>query len=177
LSFALPAQPLDPYNTIIAVGINDDKAKITSGYGYRDEQKTINLYALDARLRGEEARYDWKSQSASGFVKAENPKNELWWYHHPFANGVHHVDLEYACANDIAGSEFYFYNMKDEQNKFTGTIQATNGEFKLFSLTNVKLTANEENRLIFGLTDNDKSAKMRVRRVILNKVENPESKL
>jgi hypothetical protein len=64
--------------------------------------------------------------------------------------------------------------MKDEQNKFAGTIQATNGEFKVFSLGNVKLTANEENRLIFGLTDNDKSAKMRVRRIILNKVENPE---
>ncbi|MGH7598927.1 MAG: hypothetical protein ACREOI_21440, partial [bacterium] len=60
---------------------------------------------------------------------------------------------------------------KDEQNKFVGTIQATNGEFKMFSLMNVMLTANEENRLIFGLTDNDKSAKMRVRRVILNKVE------
>lgn len=171
LGFSLPAQPLDPYNTIVAIEIDDDKAKIASGYGYRDAQKTINLYALDARIRGEEQRYDWKSQSVSGFFKAENPKNELWWYHHAFENGVYRVDLEYTCDNEIAGSEFYFYNMKDEQNKFAGTIQATNGEFKTFSLLNVKLTANEENRLIFGLTDNDKSARMRVRRIILTKVE------
>ncbi len=171
LRFSLPAQPLDPYNTIVAIEIADKKAKVTSGYGYRDTQKTINLYALDARIRGEEQRYDWKSQSVSGFFKAENPKNELWWYHHAFEDGAYRVDIEYACDNDVAGSEFYFYNMKDEQNKFVGTIQATNGEFKMFSLMNVMLTANEENRLIFGLTDNDKSAKMRVRRVILNKVE------
>ncbi len=176
LSFVLPAQPLDPYNTIVAIEIADEKAKITSGYGYRDAQKTINLYARDARIRGEEQRYDWKTQSVSGFFKAENPKNELWWYHHAFEDGVYRVDIEYACDNDIAGSEFYFYNMKDEQNKFAGTIQATNGDFKVFSLMNVKLTANEENRLIFGLTDNDKSAKMKVRRIILNKVDNPENK-
>ncbi|MGH7449967.1 MAG: alpha-L-fucosidase [bacterium] len=176
LSFSLPAQPLDPYNTIVAVEISDEKAKITPGYGYRDAQKTINLYALDARMRGEEQRYHWKSQSVSGFFKAENPKNELWWYHHAFENGVYRVDLEYACDNDFAGSEFYFYNMKDEQNKFAGTIQATKGEFKVFGLMNVKLTGNEENRLIFGLADNDISAKMRVRRIILSKVENPANK-
>jgi hypothetical protein len=93
----------------------------------------------------------------------------LWWYHHAFENGVYRVDIEYACDNDIAGSEFYFYNMKDEQNKFAGTIQPTNGEFKVFSLMNVKLTGNEENRLIFGLSDNDKSAKIKVRRIILTK--------
>ncbi len=175
LVFKLPARPLDPYNTIIAVEIADEKAKITTGYGYREAQTTINLYALDARMRGEEQRYDWNSHSVTGFFKADNPKNELWWYHHAFENGVYQVNLEYACDNDLAGSEFYFYNMKDEQNKFTGTIQATNGEFKPFPVMKVKVTANEENRLIFGLTDNDKSAKMKFRRIILTKVNESES--
>jgi len=62
--------------------------------------------------------------------------------------------------------------MKDEQNKFIGTVAGTNGEFKVFRLNDVKMTAIEETRLIFGVTDDDKSSRMRVRRVILTKAKN-----
>ena len=171
LLFKLPSEPLDPYNTVILVEIEDEHAKVTPGYGYRDPQKEITFYARDARIRGEEARYDWESQSVSGFVKSGSPKNELFWYHFPYEDGVYHVDIEYACDDSIAGSEFYFYNQLDVENRYTGTIQGTGGQFKIFRLNKVTFTKNNkrDNRLIFGLTENDKSANVRVRRIILGK--------
>jgi alpha-L-fucosidase len=171
LIFSLPQQQLDPYNTVLVAEIDDKEAKVTPGYGYRDLQKQINLYALDARIRGEEARYDWQSQSVSGFVKSSSPKNELFWYHFPYEDGTYHVDLEYACDNDIAGSEFYFYNTRDEQNRYTGTIQGTDGRFELFHLKDIKVNKDRENRLIFGLTDDDKSANLHLRRIILTRID------
>ena len=39
------------------------------------------------------------------------------------------------------------------------------------SMMNVNLTANKENRLVFGLSDDDKSADIQVRRGILTKVD------
>jgi alpha-L-fucosidase len=171
LIFSLPQKQLDPYNTVLVAEIEDENAKVTPGYGYRDSQKQINLYALDARIRGEEARYDWQSQSVSGFVKSASPKNELFWYHYPYEDDTYHVDLEYACDYDIAGSEFYFYNTRDEQNRYTGTIQGTDGRFEVFRLKDIKVSKDRENRLIFGLTDNDKSANLRLRRIILTRIE------
>jgi alpha-L-fucosidase len=171
LIFSLPQQQLDSYNTVLVVEIEDEKAKVTPGYGYRDTQKQISLYALDARIRGEEARYDWRSQSVSGFVKTDSPKNELFWYHYPYEDGNYHVDLEYSCEDDIAGSEFYFYSTRDEQNRYTGTIQGTGDQFRVFRLKDIMISKDRENRLIFGLSDDDKSANLRLRRVILNRIE------
>lgn len=171
LVFSLPAQPLDPYNTVISVDIEDEKAKITPGYGYRDSQKEIPLYALDARIRGEDTRYDWDTQSVSGFAKSGSPKNELYWYHFPFEDDVYHVDIEYACDNEIAGSEFYFYNTRDQQNRFAGTIEGTDGLFKLFRLKDIQVSNGRENRLIFELTDDDKSTNVHIRQVILIKAK------
>lgn len=171
LIFSLPEQQLDSYNTVLVVDIVDEIVKVAPGYGYRDQQKVINLFARDARIRGEEARYDWGTQSVSGFVKSDSPKNELFWYHFPYEDGVYHVDLEYACDNDIAGSEFYFYNTRDQQNRSTGTIQGTNGQFKVFHLKDIEFSKDRENRLIFGLLEDDKSANLRLRRVILTRTE------
>ena len=170
LTFALPPQPLDPYNTVIVVEIEDEQARITPGYGYRDHRPVINLYARDARIRGEEARYDWETQSVSGFYQSERPKNELFWYHFPYESGVYQVEIEYACNNNIAGSKFYFYNRQDPKNRFVGKIEGTDGKFRIFKLSNINLTAETENRLIFGLKD-DKSAEVKVRRIILKRVE------
>lgn len=169
--FSLPEKQIDPYNTVLIVEIKDEKVKVTPGYGYRDSQKRINLYALDARIRGEEAHYDWDSQSVSGFVKSGSPKNELFWYHFPYEDGVYHIDLEYSCDNEIAGSEFYFYNTRERDSRYTGTIQGTNGQFKVFRLKDIKVSKDRENRLIFGLTDDDKSANLHLRRVILTRTE------
>ena len=171
LIFSLPQQQLDPYNTVLVAEIEDKEAKVTPGYGYRDSQKQINLYALDGRIRGEEVRYDWQSQSVSGFVKSGSPKNELFWYHFPYEDDVYHIDLEYSCDNEIAGSEFYFYNTRERDSRYTGTIQGTNGQFKVFRLKDIKVSKDRENRLIFGLTDDDKSANLRLKRIILTRIE------
>ena len=169
LLFTLPTKPIDPYNTVILVEIEEMQVKVTPGYGYRDSQKEVTFYARDARIRGEEARYDWGSQSVSGFVNSGSPKNELRWYHFPYEDGEYHIDIEYACDDSIAGSEFYFYNRMEEEHRYVGTIQGTGGQFKTFRLMNVNMTKEEDNRLVFGLVENDKSANVRVRRIILGK--------
>ncbi len=169
LSCTLPARAPDPYNTVIKVEINDSIPKIADGYGYRDSQPGMNLYALDARIRGEEARYDWTDHSVSGFVDAEHPKNELWWYHYPYESAEVKVEIEYACANKEAGSTFYLYDRRQPENRITGSAQATAGEFKRFTLGTLPLAADTENRLIFGLEDG-KSSEIRVRRLILTKI-------
>ena len=169
LLFTLPTKPIDPYNTVILVEIEEMQIKVTPGYGYRDSQKEVTFYARDARIRGEEARYDWESQSVSGFVNSGSPKNELRWYHFPYEDGEYHIDIEYACDDSIAGSEFYFYNRMEEEHRYVGTIQGTSGKFKTFRLMNINMTKDEDNRLVFGLVENDKSAHVRVRRIILGK--------
>lgn len=171
LVFALPPKPVDSFNTVIVVEIDEKQVKVSPGCGYRDSQNEITFYARDARIRGEEARYDWESQSVSGFVDSGDPKNELRWYHFPFEDGKYHVDIEYACDDRIAGSEFYFYNRMEEEHPYKGTIQGTGGQFKRFSAMDVNMTKGEDNRLVFGLVENDKSANVRVRRIFLTKVQ------
>jgi len=170
LIFTLPSKPLDPFNTVILVEIDEMQVEVSPGYGYRDSQEEVSFYARDARFRGEEVRYDWESQTVSGFVNSGYPENELRWYHFPFEDDVYHVDIEYACDDSIAGSEFYFYNRMEEEHRYTGTIQGTKGQFKRFRLMDVTMTKAEDNRLVFGLIENDKSANVRVRRIILSKV-------
>jgi len=170
LTFSLPSQPLDEYNTVIAVDIEDEKAKIAPGFGYRDSQKEISLYARDARIRGEEARYDWDSQSVSGFLDSGSPKNELFWYHFPYEEGIYKVSLEYACDDNIAGSSFYFYNRRERDKKYSGTIRPTGGKFRVFKLDNFKMTPNVDNLLMFGLNDG-KSAGVKVRKIVLARID------
>ena len=43
-------------------------------------RKRLDLYAWVARLRGEEIRYDWATQSATHFKRFERESNALWWY-------------------------------------------------------------------------------------------------
>jgi len=169
LTFSLPSQPIDKYNTVIAVEIEDERARIASGFGYRDSQREMSLYARDARIRGEEARYDWDSQSVSGFLDSGSPKNELFWYHFPYEEGIYKVSLEYACDNKIAGSNFYFYNRRERDQKYLGTIRGTDGEFKVFELGTFRMTPNIENLLVFGLND-DKSAGVKVRKIVLTRI-------
>jgi alpha-L-fucosidase len=171
LVFTLPSKPVVSFNTVIVVEIDEKQVKVAPGYGYRDSQKEITFYARDARIRGEEARYDWESQSVSGFVNSGDPKNELRWYHFPFDDGKYHVDIEYACDDSIAGSEFYFYNRMEKDSPYKGVIQGTDGQFKRFRIMDTTMTEGEDNRLVFGLVENDKSANVRIRRIILSKIE------
>jgi hypothetical protein len=165
-----PSLPLDEYNTVISVEIEDEKAKIAPGFGYRDSQKEMSLYARDARIRGEEARYDCDSQSVSGYIDSGSPQNELFWNHFPYEEGIYKVSLEYACDDNIAGSSFYFYNRREQDKKYSGTIRGTGGKFMVFELDNIKMTPNTENLLIFGL-DDDKSAGVKVRKIVLARID------
>jgi alpha-L-fucosidase len=170
LVFSLPDRPVDPHNTVIRVDLADEKPRVTPGYGYRDPQNEMSFYAIDARLLGEEMRYDRNTQSASGFVKSVSPRNELAWYHFPYADGNYRVSLEYACDDAAAGSAFQCTNMREPQNRLAGKIEPTGGRFRLFPLGDVHLAKDTENRLVFGLVDDDRSASVRVRRLVLTKI-------
>lgn len=173
LVFTLPSEPVDRYNTVIAASIKDDTAVITPGMAYNDPQKTIELWSLNARIGGEDARYDRNTQSVSNFIESESPKNELLWYHYAFEPGEFAITVEYSCNEDIAGSEFYLNltNRDDPSGNQTlkGTIQSTSGEFKKYPAGNMQFRKGEYQVIGFGLNDL-KSKDIRVRKIILEKL-------
>lgn len=77
VTFTLPEAPIDPYNTVIRVGIEGRLPEITPGMAYNDPQDRMEIDARDARIRGEKARYDWSSQSVSGLKVRKTPSLSL----------------------------------------------------------------------------------------------------
>ena len=172
LIFELPAQPVDKFNTVIAVSIKDDVAAITPGLTYDAPQKAIELFSLNARIGGEEARYDRNSHAVTNFIVTESPKNELLWYHYPHEAGSFAISIEYACTEDI-GSNFYLnLTNRDDPNgnqALNGVIQSTSGEFKSFPVGNMQFREGEYQVISFGLNDG-KSSDVMVRKIILERI-------
>lgn len=173
LVFTLPSEPVDRFNTVIAVSIKDDNAVITPGMAYNDPQKTIELWSLNARIGGEDARYDRKAQSVSNFIESESPRNELLWYHYAFEPGEFAITVEYSCNEDVAGSEFYLnlVNRDDPSGNqaLEGVIQPTSGEFRSFNVGNMKFRKGEYQIITFGLKDS-KSKDVKVKKIVLEKL-------
>jgi alpha-L-fucosidase len=172
LILTLPRQPIDIYNTVIAASIKDEVALITPGMAFNAPQKTIELYSLNARIGGEETRYDKNSQSASNFIITESPRNELLWYHYAHEPGNFSISIEYACPEDKAGSNFYLNltNRDDpaSDQSLKGVIQSTSGGFKTFPVGNMQFREGEYQIISFGLSDGQ-SKDLRVKKIVLEK--------
>ena len=174
LTFTLPEEPPDQFNTVIAVEIKDEEPIITAGMKYNDPQDAMNLYSLDARINGEEARYDRDLQCASGFYPTESPSNTLAWYHYPHQTDTFKISIEYACENDVAGSEFYIRKRNRDNNnenqELKGIIEGTGGKFIIREVGEMYFDEGESQIIIFGLSD-EKSALVKIRKLILNRIK------
>jgi hypothetical protein len=172
LTFELPSKPLDPYNTVIVAEIKDEVPQIKPGMGYADPQDEIVLFARDARIRGEEARYDWDSRSVSGLIPSEFFSNELWWYHYPHDADTFNIRIEYACPDNEAGSPYYIRKTnrdnRSADQELTGIIEGTGNQFKIFEAGELFFSVGEYQIINLGLSD-QKSAGLKIRKLILTR--------
>jgi alpha-L-fucosidase len=171
LEFDLPAKPLDPYDTVLALDIADEQPRVAAGYAADQLPDRLDLYAWIARLRGEEIRYDWATQSATRFETVEQLPNELWWYPYKSLDGEYEVEVTYACDNAAAGSGFQVAARQRRAaagSVLKGVIQGTQGKFVTRKLEG-KLAVNPAvDHISFGLAAG-KSAAVKLRKITLIK--------
>jgi alpha-L-fucosidase len=170
VEFTLPPKPLDPYNTVLVVEIGDQQPKVVDGYRADQLPKRMDLYAWISRLRGEEVRYDWATESATQFKKFKQESNALWWYPYKALDGQYGVEITYACADSDAGSKFRIASEvrgKPAESVIEGVIEKTQGKFVTKRLSGKLTVTPGADHIAFELGDDDKSAAVKVRKITL----------
>jgi len=170
LEFDLPAEPVDPYDTVIVLELAEEAPRVAPGYGSTVLPDRLDLYAWTARLRGEDLRYDKRSASVTNFVKAETFENELWWYPYGYLDGEFEIEVTYACEDRLAGSTFRIGVHPGNQGmtqSLQGRIEGTGGKFLTRRLPgSLKITPADQH-LSFALPEDDRSAGVRLRKITL----------
>jgi len=172
LEFRLPARAPDPFNSVIVLEIADQTPRVAAGYRHDQLPSRLDLYAWNARLRGEEIRYDRSSFSATNFRKAETERNELWWYPYGSLDGQYKVELTYACEDPAAGSTFRIGVHKGNQpphQELRGRIEGTRGAFVTRALDGLLRISPGDLFLSFSLPEDELSASVRVRKLTLTR--------
>jgi len=170
--FTLPDRPLDPYDTVLVAEIDGRAPRVADGYRAGQVPARLDLYAWSARLRGEEIRYDWATQSATHFKLFEQEPNGLWWYPYKSLNGVYQVEITYSCAGADAGSKFRLSSERRGQppeSVLEATVEATGGQFATRKLAGQLVISPHTHYVSFGLVGDDKSASMKLRKITLVK--------
>lgn len=170
LEFSLPAQPVDPYDTVLVLEIADASPRVADGYRSDQLPQKLDLYAWTARLRGEEIRYDKASMSASQFRKVATERNELLWYPYEALQGDYEMEITYSCADADAGSDFRFGVARSNTapaRQFIQKVEGTGGQFVTKKIPGVLNILPTDQQIAFTLPDDDRSANMRVRKVTL----------
>jgi alpha-L-fucosidase len=170
LQFTLPDKPVDPYNTVIALDLAEPEVRVADGRRAGQLPKRLDLYAWTARLRGEEIRYDFQTQSASHFRQFQQETNALWWYPYGSLDGTYEVEMTYSCPDNAAGSKFLLSAERRgarPESRIEGVIEGTQGKFVTRKLDG-KLTVRPETDYInFRLVGDDKSAPMKLQKITL----------
>ncbi|MCP5117029.1 MAG: alpha-L-fucosidase [bacterium] len=172
LEFDLPAQPVDASNTVLVLEIADEQPKVADGYRADQLPDRLNLHAWVARVRGEEIRYDFETQSATNFEQFERETNELWWYNYGALDGEFEVEVTYALDDADAGSTMRVLareRRNQSDNPIDWKMEGTGGKFVTKALDG-KLTISPATQLItLGIHGDDKSASMKVHKITLIK--------
>jgi len=172
LDLTLPDMAPDPNNTVIVVEYAGGPPQVANGYRADQIPSRLDLHAWVARLRGEEIRYDWKTQSASNFAKAETETNSLIWYPYKALDGLYEIDITYACDNAAAGSPFRLTARPGNDQQLTGVIEPTDGKFVTKKVAGRLRFGPETDSLTFALTGDDKSASVKVHKITVTKALN-----
>lgn len=169
LQFTLPVKPLDPYNTVIALDLEGSDVRVADGFRAGQLPNRLDLYAWVARLRGEEIRYDFETQSASHFKVFQQENNVLLWYPYGSLDGTYEVEMTYACPDAAAGSKFLLSSERrgaGADERLAGVIQGTGGKFATRKLG--RLTVRPQTTAIqFRLVEDDRSESMKLRKITL----------
>ncbi len=172
ITLTLPSKPVDPWNTVVVLEIDDQQPKIADGYRADQMPARLDLHAWVARLRGEEIRYDWATSSASHFKRFERESNSLAWYPYKSLDGVYEVELTYACDDAIVGSRFRLASERrgaPPEGVIEGVVEPTGGKFVTRKLRGSIPVGPTTEVVSFALTGDDKSAAMKVRKITLLK--------
>jgi alpha-L-fucosidase len=170
LALTLPPKPVDPWDSVIVLEIADQQPKIAEGYRAGQLPQRLDLHAWIARLRGEEIRYDWTTASASNFRRFERESNSLAWYPYKSIDGVYDVEITYACDDAIAGSRFRLASERrgaPPEGVIEGVVEGTGGAFVTRKLAGSLPVRPATETITFGLTGDDKSAAVKVRKITL----------
>jgi alpha-L-fucosidase len=170
LQFTLPAEPVDRYDTVLVLDIADQTPRVAAGYAHDQLPARLDLYSWTARFRGEELRYDKPTMSVTNFHQAETFQNELWWYNYEALDGDYAVEVTYACDNPIAGSTFRVGVAQGNQGDGSGVegrVEGTGGKFVTKPVAGTIHIGPDDQQIRFGLSGDDKSAGVRVRKITL----------
>lgn len=172
IDFELPAQPPDPYNTVLVLDIADETPKVADGYRSDQLPDPLDLHAWVARLRGEEIRYEWETRSATRFEKAGRGGNELWWYPYNSLSGEYLAEITYACADAVAGSTLRLSSQRRgaaPDSTIEWVIEGTQGKFTTKRLDGKLVIRPDTDHLSLGLADDDTSSPIKVHKITLIK--------
>ena len=169
LELTLPAKAVDPWDTVVVLEIADAEPKVTDGYRADQMPNRVDLYAWTARMRGEEIRYDWATQSASRFKKFERESNALAWYPYKSLDGTYDVEVTYACDDAIAGSKFRLMTTGRNGQRIEDVVEGTGGKFVTRKLAGSLAVTPSSDTIALDLAGDDKSAGMKVRKITLIK--------
>ncbi|HPT25972.1 MAG TPA: alpha-L-fucosidase [Bryobacteraceae bacterium] len=170
LELALPAKAPDVNDTVVVVEIADSQAKVADGHRAGQLPARLDLFAWESRLRGEEVRYDFVTQSAHGFRRFQSETNMLYWYPYKALEGSYQVELTYACDDAVAGSNYRLFvddRSKPANGSIEGVINGTGGKFVTVKLPGRLDVTKQTNTIAFQLQGDDKSAPMKLRKITL----------
>jgi alpha-L-fucosidase len=172
LEFSLPEKPLDSNVTVLALELAEARPRVAEGFRADQMPARLDLHAWVARMRGEEIRYDWNTQSATGFKSFERETNGLSWYPYKSLNGTYDVEITYACDNAAAGSKLRLAAGRrgaQSESVLEAQVEKTGGNFVTRKLSG-KLTVTPATETIgLQLDGDDRSAAMKVRKITLVK--------
>ncbi len=170
VTFTLPAKAVDANDSVLVVNLADQTPRIAATHRAGVIPARLDLNAWESRLRGEEVRYDWATTSATNFKKFAQESNALWWYPYKALDGNYSVEITYACDNAAAGSKFRISaDIRGAQpvGQVEGVIEGTGGKFVTKKLPGTLRVTQATDFLNFGLTDDDKSASVKVQKITL----------
>ena len=155
---------------MLVLEIADESPRSPTGYRSGELPARLDLHAWVARLRGEEIRYDWDTQSASGFKRFERETNSLSWYPYKSLDGDYEVEVTYSCADSAAGSKFRIVSERRgtaPDGQVEGVVEKTQGKFVTRKLAGKLTVKPQTDQVTLSLMDDDKSAAMKVRKITL----------
>lgn len=170
LEFALPAKPKDSRVTVLALELADEQPRVADGHRAGRIPARLDLHAWVARLRGEEIRYDWTTQSATGFKRFERETNGLSWYPYKSLDGTFDVEVTYSCEAASAGSTMRIASGRRgaaSESVIDTPVESTGGKFVTRKLAApLKVTPATET-ISLQLEGDDKSASMKLHKITL----------
>ncbi|HET8546641.1 MAG TPA: alpha-L-fucosidase [Bryobacteraceae bacterium] len=173
LEFRLPERPVDPFDTVIVVEFDGNEPRVAPENRAGQVPARVDLYSWIARLRGEEIRYDWNTQSATNFRRFERETNSLWWYPYKSLEGDFDVEVTYSCPDAQAGSSVRLAAVqrgRPPASTVAGAVEGTRGAFVTKKLAGRLTVARDTEYISFELTSDDKSAPLQLRRITLSRV-------